>query len=102
MWWSVDVYTYATGHTPIPNKGFAKNGGVVYTVMKHDGEFSYQGSMPHSFRRVSTSIGNTGGLLVNEIQSPSSWTSVQEKIYSCTSTRFLFRLRLKHDSNQMV
>lgn len=86
LWWYVDVYTYATAHTPIPNEDFAKNGGVVYTVMKHNGIFRYEGSKSAIFSG-STSIGNKlpGGLLYNDTQSPSSAASVQDDKYSCMS-----------------
>ena len=100
LWWSVDVYTYATGHSPIPNKDFAPKGGIVYTVMKHSGTFRDE-SPPKLFRNGSLSSGSTDGLLQDLSESPEGWSSVSDTIYACTPT-YLFPLRLKHNSNQMM
>ena len=100
LWWAVDVYTYATGHTPIPNEDFAPKGGIVYTVMKHSGTFSDE-SPPKLFRNGSLSTGSTDGLLQVLSESPEGWSSESGTTYSCTSA-CLFLLRLKHSSNQMM
>jgi hypothetical protein len=93
--WVVDLYSYATEYTPIPNSDFKSHGGVVYTLTKHGGNLDLTGKdlKPIDYTWYENyGVVPTEGTLTNYLETPEKWTKKTDNTYECMDFYLLFLL----------